>query len=47
MKFLIAGGTGFIGWWVVKNLPVRHIPVVVADRNIDLQVTEQLYRLRA
>lgn len=42
MKFLVTGGTGFIGWRVVKNLLARHIPVVVADWNIDPQVTERL-----
>ena len=31
MKFLVTGGTGFIGWRVVTNLLARSIPVVALD----------------
>ena len=37
MRFLVTGGTGFIGERVVKNLVQRGIPVVSADWNIDPQ----------
>jgi nucleoside-diphosphate-sugar epimerase len=42
MKFLVTGGTGFIGWRVVKNLAARGISSVVADWNIDASVRERL-----
>jgi UDP-glucose 4-epimerase len=42
MKFLVTGGTGFIGWRVVRNLAARGIPTVVADWNIDPAVREHL-----
>jgi UDP-glucose 4-epimerase len=35
MKFLVTGGTGFIGWRVARNLLARGMPVVVADWSID------------
>ena len=38
MKFLVTGGTGFIGWRVARNLLARGVPVVVADWNIDPSV---------
>ncbi len=42
MKFVVTGGTGFIGWRVVRNLLDRGIPVVVAERNVDRAVLERL-----
>jgi nucleoside-diphosphate-sugar epimerase len=42
MKFLVTGGTGFIGWRVVRNLLGRGIPVVLADKNIDHAVLQTL-----
>ncbi len=42
MKFLVTGGTGFIGARVVKNLLRRGIPVAVADWNMDPEVLPQL-----
>src|SRR5450755_388000 len=44
MKFLVTGGTGFIGWRVVANLAARGIPAVVADWNLDTQVRDRLQR---
>jgi nucleoside-diphosphate-sugar epimerase len=45
MKFLVTGGTGFIGASVVANLLARNIPVVVADVQIDQDVVEKLNRV--
>ncbi|MBV9303052.1 MAG: NAD(P)-dependent oxidoreductase [Acidobacteriaceae bacterium] len=42
MKFLVTGGTGFIGWRVARNLLSRGVPVVVADWNIDPSVQRRL-----
>ncbi len=42
MKYLVTGGTGFIGWRVVKNLLSRKIPVVVADASLDPVLCERL-----
>lgn len=42
MKFLVTGGTGFIGWRVVRNLLQRGIPVLAADNCIDQDVMEHL-----
>ncbi len=42
MKFLVTGGTGFIGWRVARNLLARGVPVVVADWNIDSSVRLRL-----
>jgi len=42
MKFLVTGGTGFIGWRVVRNLLQRGIPVIVAEKHIDDDVLEHL-----
>ena len=42
MKFLVTGGTGFIGWRVVRNLLQRKIPVVVGELNLDAGVTARL-----
>jgi nucleoside-diphosphate-sugar epimerase len=42
MKFLVTGGTGFIGACVVANLLARNIPVVVADVQIDQDVVKKL-----
>jgi len=44
MKFLVTGGTGFIGVSVVANLLAREIPVVVADISIDAEAVEKLRR---
>ena len=44
MKFLVTGGTGFIGWRVVRNILARGIPVVVAESGVDPQVRERLQR---
>jgi nucleoside-diphosphate-sugar epimerase len=38
MRFLVTGGSGFIGERVVKNLVQQGIPVVSADWNIDTKV---------
>jgi len=35
VKFLVTGGTGFIGWRVVRNLLQRQIPVVVGELHVD------------
>jgi nucleoside-diphosphate-sugar epimerase len=42
MKFLVTGGTGFIGWRVARNLLARGVPLVVADWNIDTSVRRSL-----
>ncbi|MFO1489312.1 MAG: NAD(P)-dependent oxidoreductase [Verrucomicrobiota bacterium] len=42
MKFLVTGGTGFIGWRVVQNLLHRRIPVVVGELNADPAVAARL-----
>jgi UDP-glucose 4-epimerase len=42
MKFLVTGGTGFIGWRVARNLLERGVPVVVADWSIDPSVRQHL-----
>src|SRR5262245_29164420 len=42
MKFLVTGGTGFIGWRVVRNLLQRRIPVVVGELNVDAAVAAKL-----
>lgn len=42
MKFLVTGGTGFIGWRVVRNLLQRRIPVVVGEWQVDTGVAEKL-----
>ena len=42
MKFLVTGGTGFIGWRVVQNLLRRGIPVVVGELNADPAVLAKL-----
>jgi UDP-glucose 4-epimerase len=42
MKFLVTGGTGFIGWRVARNILARGVPVVVADWNIDPSVRARL-----
>ncbi|HYG23445.1 MAG TPA: NAD(P)-dependent oxidoreductase [Verrucomicrobiae bacterium] len=38
MKFLVTGGTGFIGWRVVRNLLDRNLPVVIGDCQLDQHV---------
>jgi UDP-glucose 4-epimerase len=43
VKFFVTGGTGFIGWRVVRNLLERKIPVVVGDCNPDESVKEKLH----
>jgi nucleoside-diphosphate-sugar epimerase len=45
MKFLVTGGTGFIGASVVSNLLARNIPVVAADIRIDPDVVEKLKKM--
>ena len=47
MKFLVTGGTGFIGASVVANLLARNIPVVVAEVEIDPGVVQKLKRVRS
>ncbi len=42
MKFLVTGGTGFIGACVVRNLIARGIPVVVGDASPDAAVAATL-----
>ena len=42
MKFLVTGGTGFIGWRVVRSLLERRIPVVVGELNVDDGVASRL-----
>src|SRR5581483_8075694 len=42
MRCLVTGGTGFIGWRVVKNLLSSKTPVVVADSNLDPAVCDRL-----
>lgn len=42
MKFLVTGGTGFIGWRVARNLLERGIPVVVGEKNIDQEALARL-----
>jgi len=42
MKFLVTGGTGFIGASVVRNLLDRGIPVVIGDANPNPQVAADL-----
>jgi len=46
MKFLVTGGTGFIGWRVVSNLLARGLPVVALDLGGDPEVADRL-RARA
>jgi UDP-glucose 4-epimerase len=42
VKFLITGGTGFIGWRVVRTLLQRQIPVVVGEWQLDPSIAEKL-----
>ncbi|HEV2435536.1 MAG TPA: NAD(P)-dependent oxidoreductase [Verrucomicrobiae bacterium] len=42
MKFLVTGGTGFIGAGVVQNLIARGIPVVIGEANPDEAVAARL-----
>jgi nucleoside-diphosphate-sugar epimerase len=42
VKFLVTGGTGFIGWRVVRNLLQRRIPVVVGELHEDAAVKTKL-----
>jgi len=42
VKFLVTGGTGFIGWRVVRNLLRRQIPVVIGELNADPGIVPQL-----
>ena len=46
MKFLVTGGTGFIGARVVVNLWERKIPVVVADLNLNIEWLTQIALLK-
>ena len=47
MKFLVTGGTGFIGQRVVANLLNRGVPVVSADQIADPAVIDELNTLAA
>ncbi len=42
MKFLVTGGTGFIGWRVVTNLLARGIPAVALDFPADTEIVARL-----
>src|SRR5258708_25380202 len=42
MKFLVTGGTGFIGWRVARALLQREVPVVVGDWQMDAVVASRL-----
>ena len=42
MKFLVTGGTGFIGWRVARTLLQRQVPVVVGDWQADAAITGKL-----
>jgi UDP-glucose 4-epimerase len=42
MKFLVTGGTGFIGSRVVSNLLDRGVPVIAADKSVDPAVASRL-----
>jgi len=42
MKFLVTGGTGFIGACVVRNLLARGIPVVIGEATPDEDVADDL-----
>ena len=42
MRFLVTGGTGFIGWRVVRNLLDRGIPVLVAEKDVDREVLARI-----
>ena len=44
MKFLVTGGTGFIGLCVARNLLRRGIATVVADQLLDPKVVDELER---
>ena len=46
MKFLVTGGTGFIGARVVVALWERKIPVVVADLSLDLEWLKEIALLK-
>jgi|GEM_PF-520362 len=46
MKFLVTGGTGFIGARVVVNLWERGIPVIVADLDLNIAWTKQIALLK-
>jgi len=46
MKFLVTGGTGFIGARVVINLWERKIPVVVADLSLNIKWLTQIAVLK-
>ena len=42
MKFLVTGGTGFIGASVVRNLLARRVPVMIGEANPNLMVASTL-----
>jgi nucleoside-diphosphate-sugar epimerase len=42
MKFLVTGGTGFIGACVVRNLLARGVPIVIGEANPDENVAATL-----
>ncbi|KAF2514867.1 NAD-dependent epimerase/dehydratase family protein [Flavobacterium foetidum] len=46
MKFLVTGGTGFIGARVVANLWERKIPVIAADLNLNIEWTKEVAILK-
>ena len=47
LKFLVTGGTGFIGASVVRNLLARKVPVVIGEYARDDAVVARARKKRA